>query len=126
MAAEAPGEQLASRAAMLRDSSVAEAGIFERTAAFGERLREAYTRLHRGGAWTPWRRLAGDAHDISITADLGQEEQPTALVSVLIWVRAPAGAVVAHHVAHRTLYFRMTASGVAAAADLGTATGNQW
>jgi len=117
MSTQAPGDLKASRIAVLPNGDVAQVILSERTGPYAVTLREAHARLHHGGTWTPWRLIVGDAHDISIAADIGQQEA-TALVGVIVWVPAPGGVIAANHVSHRSKFYRLRASGVTAAADL--------
>jgi hypothetical protein len=114
---QAPGDLIAARIAVLPNGDVAQVVLSERTGPYAVTLREAYARWYGGGAWSPWRLIAGDAHDISIAADIGQQEA-TALVGVLVWVPAPTGVIAANHVSHRPAFYRLTASGVVPADDL--------
>ena len=117
MPTQAPGKLIAARIAALADGAVAEVVIVERVLPYADKGREAYARWHSGGAWSAWRLVAEHAQDISISPDMSQQE-PSALIGVVIWVPAPAGSVAANHVAHRSAFFRLTASGVIPAASL--------
>ena len=117
MPTQLPGDLIASRVAVLTDGTVAQVVLSERTGPYAVTLREVYARWHGGGAWSPWRLIVGDAHDISIAADIGQQEA-TALVGVIVWVPAPGGVIAANHVSHRSKFYRLSASGVTDAADL--------
>lgn len=109
MPARVPGELTASRVAVLPGGDVAEVVLAERTGAYGTRFREAYARWFSDGAWSAWHFVTEGAEDVSIAADTGKE---AALISVVVWAVAPAGAIAANHVAHRAEYYRMTADGV--------------
>jgi hypothetical protein len=110
MSARPPGDLIAARLAVLPDGDVAEVVMTERTAAYGERLREAYVRWFGHGAWSAWQLLTAAVSDVSIAADMSQEEH-AALVSAVIWVPLPTGVIAANHAANQLAYFRVTASG---------------
>lgn len=109
-----PGELTASRVAVLPDGSVAEVVIAVRMAPYAVKRADAYARWFSDGAWSAWRLAAESASDVSIAPDISQEE-PAALISVLVWVPALTGGITAHHVAHRSAFYRLTASGIVSA-----------
>jgi hypothetical protein len=110
MADRLPGELIAGRLAVLPGGALAEVVITGRTAPY-ERLREAYARWHADGGWSAWRLVAGAVQDVSVVADTSQGE-PSALVSAVVWVRLPEGAIAATYEAHRLAYYRLTAAGI--------------
>jgi hypothetical protein len=122
MPTQAPGDLIASRIAVMADGAVAEVVLTERPAPYASTLREAYARWHSGGAWSAWRLVADSAFDVSIAPDLGQQE-PAALISVLVWVPAPAGGIAVQHVPHQSMFFRLSASGVSSASAPGAQQG---
>jgi hypothetical protein len=114
MPTPAPGTVTASRIAVMADGSIAEVIITERSLPYGDKRADAFARWHSGGEWSGWWPVAESAEDASVSPDTSQQE-PAALISVVIWVPAPGGGIAVGHVAHRSAYFRLTASGVAPA-----------
>jgi hypothetical protein len=117
MSAELPGDLVASRITVLSNGTAAEVILAERTLPYAGRRTDAFARLAVGGAWSAWYLLAEAVQDVSIASDTSQH-QPTALISALVWRPVPTGAIAAHHAAHQLMYFRLSASGAAAVADL--------
>jgi len=114
MPTQAPGSLTASRVAVLPDGAVAEAVIAESAEPYAVKRTDAYARWFSDGAWSPWWLVAENVSDISIAPDLGQQDEPAALISVVIWVPALVGAIAANHgsQSHRSEFRRLTASGV--------------
>jgi hypothetical protein len=106
MPTPAPGNITASRITMLEGGDLAEVVINERT--------EAFARWFSDGAWSSWRPVVDGVRDVSITPDTSQRE-PAALISVVVFVPLPMGAIAPLHVSHRSVFYRATASGVASA-----------
>jgi hypothetical protein len=118
MQTQAPGTLTASRVAVLSDGSVAEVVIAEHALPYAVKRADAFARWFSDGAWSAWRVVAESAFDVSIAPDVGHEE-PTALISVIIWVPAPAGGIAAQrHVMHQSAFYRLTASRIVPADDL--------
>ena len=86
--------------------------LTERTGAYATTAREAYARWHADGAWSAWRLVAEAVQDVSIAADTSRETA-SALITVVVWVRAPSG-VITQRTTRLTssAYFRLTASAV--------------
>ena len=127
----APGELIASRVAVMANGDVAEVVLTERLGPYAARLRGAYARCHSDGAWSAWTLVISEnVQDISIAADISpasrildetseiprfEWQEPAALISAVIWVPAPTGAIAVNHAAHRSAFYHLTASGVSAA-----------
>lgn len=109
MPTQAPGNLIASRVAMLPGGIVAEVVLNERT--------EAFVRWFGGGSWSAWRPVAERVRDVSITPDISQQD-PAALVGIVVFVPLPMGAIAPLHVSHKSEFYRLTASGIAPADDL--------
>ena len=110
MPTQAPGQLIASRVAVMPDGAVAEVIITEVMRPYAVTCREVHARWHRDGAWSPWQLVTENASDISVSPDTSQGE-PAALISAVIWTPAPTGSTAANYVAHRSVFFRLTASG---------------
>ena len=111
-----PGDPIASRITVLPDGTVAEVILAERTLPYAVRRTDAFARLAIGGTWSAWHVLTEAVLDVSIAPDTSQQV-PTALISAIVWRAVPSGVIAANHATHQLMYFRLTASG-AAAADL--------
>jgi len=101
---QAPGNLVASRITTLPDGCAAEVVVNERT--------EAFARWLSGGAWSAWKPVAEGVRDVSITPDISQEEPAAALISVVVFVPLPMGAIAPLHVSHKSAFYRLTASGI--------------
>lgn len=110
MPTQAPGELIASRVAVMPDGAVAEVIITEVMRPYAVTCREARARWHRDGGWSPWWLVTENAYDISVSPDTSQGE-PAALISAVIWTHAPTGSIAANYVAHRSVFYYLTASG---------------
>lgn len=114
MSTRVPGELIAARVAVLPDGDVAEVIVTERTGPYSVTLREAYGRWVGGGAWSAWRLVAEAVSDVSIAAD-PSGEVPAALISAVIFVPVPLGAIAANHQRSQLAHFRLTPDGVVTA-----------
>jgi hypothetical protein len=98
-----PGELTAVSIAALDGGAIAEAVVDER--------QQCFARLHADGAWSGWLLVADGVTDVSVTAGSGQDE-PTALIAVIILVPLPLGAYAVSHTLHQDAFFRLSASGI--------------
>ena len=105
MSIQAPGELTAVDITVLSNGAVAQVVVNERT--------ECFARLHADGKWSAWWPVANGVKDISVTAD-GRQDEPSALIAVVVLVPVPVGVHAAGHTLHQGAFYRLTSAGVSA------------